>query len=180
MRRESGKSIQDDKDANTDAMQKRAAKRFADFKAKREAKRLARMKEEYTSYDMVLEYLMSTEQAATIEEANYVMMQLDEENIQEIVRTIMKTPLVKLVPAAIGTGIVTKMIASKLGQKSGENEIQQSTTPVPVPDKNKKKNKGEDLLKQGIEAIKKAKENPNTGLNPNTREALKIMNNDGY
>ena len=181
MRKESGKTIADVKKANMDSMRARAAKRFADFKAKREAKRLERMKkEEYTPYDMVLEYLLSSEQAATIEEANYVMMQLDEENIQEIVRTIMKTPLVKLVPAAIGTGIATKMIASKLGQKSGENEIQQSTTPVPVSDKNKKKNKGEDLLKQGIEVIKKAKENPGTGLNPNTREALKIMNNNGY
>ena len=121
-------------------MKERAKARFEKFKADREAKRLERMKkEEYTPYDMVLEYLLSSEQAATIEEANYVMMQLDEENIQEIVRTIMKTPLVKLVPAAIGTGIATKMIASKLGQKSGENEIQQSTTPVPVPDKNKKK-----------------------------------------
>ena len=181
MRKESGKTIADVKKANMDAMRARAAEKFADFKAKREAKRLERMKkEEYTPYDMVLEYLLSSEQAATIEEANYVMMQLDEENIQEIVRTIMKTPLVKLVPAAIGTGIATKMIASKLGQKSGENEIQQSTTPVPVPDKNKKKNKGEDLLKQGIEVIKKAKENPGTGLNPNTREALKIMNNNGY
>ena len=39
---------------------------------------------------MVLEYLLSTEQAATIEEANYVMMQLDEENIQEIVGTALK------------------------------------------------------------------------------------------
>ena len=47
-------------------------------------------KEEYTPYDMVLEYLLSTEQAATIEEANYVMMQLDEENIQEIVGTVAK------------------------------------------------------------------------------------------
>ena len=42
------------------------------------------------AYDMVLEYLLSTEQAATIEEANYVMMQLDEENIQEIVGTVAK------------------------------------------------------------------------------------------
>ena len=42
------------------------------------------------AYDMVLEYLLSTEQAATIEEANYVMMQLDEENIQEIVGTALK------------------------------------------------------------------------------------------
>ena len=169
------------KKKNQDAMERRAAERFADFKAKREAKRLERMKkEEYTPYDIVLEYLLSSEQATTIEEANYVMMQLDEENIQEIVRTIMKTPLVKLVPAAAATIATTKFVASKMGQKSGENEIQQSTTPVPVPDKNKKKNKGEDLLKQGIEVIKKAKENPGTGLNPNTREALKIMNNNGY
>ena len=130
--------IKDLKDANTKSMRERAKARFEKFKADREAKRLARMKEEYTPYDLVLEYLMSTEQAATIEEANYVMMQLDEENIQEIVgavaKTIMKTPLVKLIPAAIGTGIATKMIASKMGQKSGENEIKNST---PVPKKKK-------------------------------------------
>ena len=132
----SGKTIADVKKSNTDAMRAIAAERFADFKAKREAKRLERMKkEEYTPYDMVLEYLLSTEQAATIEEANYVMMQLDEENIQEIVgaiaKTIMKTPLVKLVPAAIGTGIATKMIASRMGKKSGENQIKNST-PMPT------------------------------------------------
>ena len=154
----------------------------ARIEAKKKAAEMAN--EEITPYDMVLEYLLSTEQAATIEEANYVMLQLDEENIQEIVgtiaKTIMKTPLVKLVPAAAATIATTKFVASKMGQKSGENEIQQSTTPVPVSDKNKKKNKGEDLLKQGIEVIKKAKENPGTGLNPNTREALKIMNNNGY
>ena len=46
--------------------------------------------ENYTPYDMVLEYLLSSEQAATIEEANYVMMQLDEENIQEIVGAAVK------------------------------------------------------------------------------------------
>ena len=91
MRKESGKTIADVKKANTDAMRERARKKFQDFKAKREAKRLARLnKEDYTPYDMVLEYLLSTEQAATIEEANYVMMQLDEENIQEIVGAAVK------------------------------------------------------------------------------------------
>ena len=95
--------------------------------------------ENYTPYDMVLEYLLSSEQATTIEEANYVMMQLDEENIQEIVRTIMKTPLVKLIPAAGATIATTKFVASKLGQKSGENEIKNSTTPAPVGDEKKKK-----------------------------------------
>ena len=146
----SGKTIQQVKDENTKSMRAKAKERFEKFKADREAKRLERMKEEYTPYDMVLEYLLSTEQAATIEEANYVMMQLDEENIQEIVgqvaKVIMKTPLVKLVPAAIGTGIATKMIASKMGQKSGEKEIQKSTTPVPMDDGKKKSDPIKDLI----------------------------------
>ena len=42
-------------------------------------------KEEFTPYDIVLEYLLSTEQVATIEEANYVMTEMDEETIQGIV-----------------------------------------------------------------------------------------------
>ena len=37
------------------------------------------------AYDIVLEYLLSTEQAATIEEANYVMTEIDAETIQGIV-----------------------------------------------------------------------------------------------
>ena len=82
----SGKTIADVKKANTDAMRERARKKFQDFKAKREAKRLARMKkEEFSSYNIVLEYLFSTEQAATIEEANYVMTEMDAETIQSIV-----------------------------------------------------------------------------------------------
>ena len=41
--------------------------------------------EEYTPYDYVLEYLLSSEQAATIEEPNYVMTEMDAETIQGIV-----------------------------------------------------------------------------------------------
>ena len=40
---------------------------------------------EVDAYDMVLEYLMSTQQVATIEEANYVMTEMDEKTIQSIV-----------------------------------------------------------------------------------------------
>ena len=47
------------------------------------------MKEEYTPYDMVLEYLLSTEQAATIEEANYVMTEMDSQTIQSVVKEFM-------------------------------------------------------------------------------------------
>ena len=44
-----------------------------------------RMQSESTAYDLVLEYLISTNQADTIAEAHYVMMQLDSENIGTIV-----------------------------------------------------------------------------------------------
>ena len=48
---------------------------------------------EWDAYDMVLEYLFSTEQVSSLEEANYVMMQLDEEYIQEVVGTVAKLGL---------------------------------------------------------------------------------------
>ena len=106
------------------------------------------------AYDIVLEYLLSTEQAATTEEANYVMMQLDEENIQEIVgqvaKVIMKTPLVKLIPAAIGTGIATKMIASKMGEKSVQPvappEVKKPSNDIQVGDGIEQRKKGESLM----------------------------------
>ena len=40
---------------------------------------------QYDAYDVVLEYLLSTEQAATIEEANYIMTEMDAKTIQDIV-----------------------------------------------------------------------------------------------
>ena len=56
-------------------------------KARIEAKKKAEMSESVylTPYDIVLEYLLSTEQAATIEEANYIMTEMDAETIQSIV-----------------------------------------------------------------------------------------------
>ena len=78
----SGKTIQKVKDDNTDAMKARAAERFKAFKARREA---GKMNEDVTPYDIVLEYLLSSEQASTIEEANYIMTEMDAETIQSIV-----------------------------------------------------------------------------------------------
>ena len=40
---------------------------------------------EYDAYDIVLEYLLSSQQAATIEEANYIMIEMDAKTIQSIV-----------------------------------------------------------------------------------------------
>ena len=77
-----GKSISDVKAENQAAMKAKAAERFAAFKAKRAA---GKMNEDVTPYDIVLKYLLSTEQAATIEEANYIMTEMDAETIQSIV-----------------------------------------------------------------------------------------------
>ena len=41
--------------------------------------------EEHTPYNIVLEYLLSTQQAATIEEANYIMTEMDAKTIQSII-----------------------------------------------------------------------------------------------
>ena len=43
---------------------------------------------EWDAYDMVLEYLFSTEQVTSLEEANYVMMEMDQETIGSIVAEV--------------------------------------------------------------------------------------------
>ena len=61
---------------------------------------------EWEPYDYVLEYLLSSEQAATIEEANYVMTEMDAETIQGIVEEQKKNFDEGLGKAAlIGTGL---------------------------------------------------------------------------
>ena len=115
-----GKSIADVKAANTASMKSKASERnqkFQDAKKSgnlaqfrkdnpkvsgadrakqmakdRLAKKAAMANEEYTPYDIVLEYLLSSEQAATIEEANYVMTEMDAETIQAIVKEGMDVP----------------------------------------------------------------------------------------
>lgn len=41
--------------------------------------------ERMEAYDIVLDYLLSEGHAETVEEANYVMMQMDSEHIQSVV-----------------------------------------------------------------------------------------------
>ena len=43
---------------------------------------------EWDAYDMVLEYLFSTEQVTSLEEANYVMMEMEQQTIGEIVKEV--------------------------------------------------------------------------------------------
>ena len=53
--------------------------------------------EGYEPYDIVLEYLLSSEQAATIEEANYIMTEMDAETIQGIVSEGLGSAIKKVV-----------------------------------------------------------------------------------
>ena len=106
-----GKTISDVKAENEASMRAKAAERNQKFQAAKKSGNLAQFRkdnpkmsgadrakamakarlakkaamEEYTPYDFVLEYLLSTEQVATIEEANYVMTEMDAETIQSIV-----------------------------------------------------------------------------------------------
>ena len=85
----SGKTISDVKAENQASMKSKAAERFAAFKAKRAEKKAGMANEEFTPYDIVLEYLLSSEQAATIEEANYVMTEMDGKTIRSVVKEFM-------------------------------------------------------------------------------------------
>ena len=128
----SGKTIADVKKSNTDAMKAKAKERFEKFKADREAKRLERMKEEYTPYEIVLEYLLSTEQVATIEEANYVMTEMDAETIQSIVEMdMMKMPVVNVLGGIAGAVGGTVAAAKYLGRKAGERSIKKTEPKKP-------------------------------------------------
>ena len=100
-----GKTIQQVKDENLQSIKNKAKLKNTDFQAMKKGdmskddfvkkypnSNLAKkMKEEYTPYDYVLEYLLSSEQVATIEEANYVMTEMDAETIQGIVEAQKKT-----------------------------------------------------------------------------------------
>ena len=175
------------------------AKKRIELKKKAAAEAEAKSKEEikssyeYDAYDLVLEYLLSSEQAATIEEANYVMTEMDAETIQGIVEEQKKNldekfNIGKITLGQIGSTALKGALgygAYKLafGGKGNNNNIDTNTktnAPNVKVDEKKKKNNKEDLLKQGIEVIKKAKENPGKGLNPNTQKAFEIMNQEGY
>ena len=109
------------KQANQDSMRAKAKERFAAFKAKRAEKKAAMVaKEELTPYDYVLEYLLSSEQAATIEEANYVMTEMDAETIQGIVEAQKKTLIEKPDDGYIGP----KFLGIKtIGQRRKEFQL---------------------------------------------------------
>ena len=141
----SGKTIADVKASNTQSMRDRARARNEKFKAERkkkqESKKLGRPQpkvkspmdmrnESYDAYDIVLEYLLSTEQAATIEEANYVMTEMDAETIQGIIEEQKKNidegvPLIPILAkgAAIAGGALLARKGIKDTKKKFDNYL---------------------------------------------------------
>ena len=89
-------------------------------------------KEEFTPYNIVLEYLLSTEQVTTIEEANYVMTEMDAETIQSIVEMdMMKMPVVNVLGGLAAGAAAVKGAASYLGRKAGEKSIKKTEPKKP-------------------------------------------------
>ena len=99
-----------------------------------EAKRNAMEKEfeipesnQFDAYDLVLDYLLSSEQVATIEEANYVMTEMDAETIQGIVEEQKKNLEEGLPLLAKGAMVVGGAVLAKKGldkaKKSFDNYI---------------------------------------------------------
>jgi len=133
----SGKTIADVKAENQAAMRARAKAKFAAFKARRAEKKLDKQRdfddpnkrmnrgESYTPYDIVLEYLLSTEQAATIEEANYVMTEMDAETIQGIVEEQKKTLTEKPGDGYIGPKFlnIKNPVTNYINKKRNESPI---------------------------------------------------------
>jgi len=133
------------------------AKARIEAKKKAEANNKENIKSsyEYDAYDLVLEYLLTSEQVATIEEANYVMTEMDAETIQGIVEEQKKNldekfgGLGKLTLGQIGStalkgGLAVGAYKLAFGGKGDNNNID-TNTKTDAPNVNvdvKKKKKG--------------------------------------
>ena len=122
-----------------------------------EAKRNAMEKEfeipesnQFDAYDLVLDYLLSSEQVATIEEANYVMTEMDAETIQGIVEE-QKKNLDEIAPAVAGVvaagtlGVMGLNAIRKMNKNKKKMDKGEKFTPNSTMDNIQKK---KDLYKQ--------------------------------
>ena len=72
--------------------------------------------EEYDAYDLVLDYIMESKQASSIEEANYIMIEMDQNTIHEIVQAQKKT-LDEGIKTAVGLGMLALPYAMRQLEK---------------------------------------------------------------
>ena len=73
------KSVDDSIKAETERLKKAAEKKANE--------KVATTKESYDAYDIVLEYLINSDQVKTLEEAHYIMLEMDSQTIGNIVRS---------------------------------------------------------------------------------------------
>ena len=112
-----------------------------------EAKRNAMEKEfeipesnQFDAYDLVLEYLLSSEQVATIEEANYVMIEMDSETIQAIVEEQKKNIDEGIGKALmIGGALATPFLMKKFMKPKTDKMLDKQRKTSPIGGENRKK-----------------------------------------
>ena len=106
----------------------------------REAFKKGTKQESYDAYDLVLDYIMESKQASSIEEANYIMMEMDQNTIHEIVQAQKKSldeGLAKLVGlGAAGYGLWK---AGKWAKKKGDKALDDARKNMKIGGENRKK-----------------------------------------
>ena len=111
-------------------------------KARIAAKKKKEMSEsvDLTPYDLVLEYLLSSEQVATIEEANYVMTEMDAETIQAIVEEQKKNLDEGLGKALmVGGALAAPFLMKKFLKPKTDKMLDKGRKTSPIGGENRKK-----------------------------------------
>ena len=113
---------------------------------------------EWDAYDMVLEYLFSTEQVSSLEEANYVMMEMDQETIGSIVSEVKNV---------LDEGFVDNL-------KAGFNKVKTSASNL----KDKVVSKGKEVISNVKDKVDVAQKtvNPASKENKKIREKQAVQN----
>ena len=94
--------------------------------------------EEYDAYDLVLDYIMESKQASSIEEANYIMFEMDQNTIHEIVQA-QKKSLDEGLKTAIGIGLLaTPYLMKKFGKKPVDKMIKDKRKTSTIGGENRK------------------------------------------
>ena len=97
------------------------------------AQKAAGLRDEYEPYDILLDYVLSEGHAETVEEAHYVMTQMDTDTIQEIVSLDEMGPANKIMTGAaltlgaMGLNAIRKQMQNKKKMEQGEKFKQGST-----------------------------------------------------
>ena len=96
--------------------------------------------EEYDAYDLVLDYIMESKQASSIEEANYIMMEMDQNTIHEIVQAQKKSLNEGPITTLLGLGAAGYGLwkAGKWAKKKGDEALDGARKNMKIGGENRK------------------------------------------